>query len=165
MNNMRAVAVGAAVLGVWVCGALVRGQQTAKQPVAPGRFLSRLALTETSRDSRQTGVNIVRLINTAEMNYKHAHGNYATWDELFRSGVISEREKPATPFQGLRLTGGPEVVPGWALNLVTTAKGQAYALSLRHLTDTCGFSFFSDEHGIIYQGGVIDCAVDLRPPS
>jgi hypothetical protein len=163
MNRMRATAVAIVVTSALACGTLVEGQQTEKQPVPPGRVLSRLSLTETSRESRQTGVNVVRLINTAEMNYKRAHGNYATWDELFRSGAISEREKPGTLFQGLKLSAGPEVTPDWVLNLVTAAGGKGYELSLRDSPDACGFSFFSDQRGIIYQGGVIDCSVDLRP--
>lgn len=163
MNRTRAIAMGILASSALACGALVAAQQSQKQQSPPRGDV--LPLTETLRDSRMTGVKVVRLINTAEMNYKHAHGNFATWDELFRSGAISSREKPATQFQGLKLSDKPEVVPGWTLSLVTAAKGQSYELSLRNLTDACGFSFFSDQRGIIYQGGVIDCSVDLRPRS
>ena len=157
MNRMRAVAVGILASSALACGALVVAQQQSdiQHPQA----------IETSRQSRLTGVNVVRLINTAEMDYKYAHGKYATWDELFRSGAISDRERPATKFQGLKLSLGPEVVPGWALSLVTAAEGQNYELSLKNSADACGFAFFSDQSGLIYQGGVIGCSVDLRPQS
>ncbi|MFZ3245044.1 MAG: hypothetical protein WA185_08210 [Candidatus Acidiferrales bacterium] len=161
MSGMRAVAIGIAVSGALVCSALVMAQQQRTTP--PG--LTRLQAVETNSESHQTGVTVVRLINTAEMNYKSTHGSYAAWNELFRSGAISGREKPGTLFQGLKLSAGPEVTPGWVLNLVTAAGGEGYELSLRNSPDACGFSFFSDQRGIIYQGGVIDCSVDLRPQS
>lgn len=166
MSRMGAIAVCTMLSSAFIFTASVLAQQGAKpQPATPSRFLSRLSLTETTRDSRQVGVTVVRLINTAEMNYKRAHGSYATWDELFRSGAISEREKQGTMFQGLKLSAGPEVTPGWVLNLVTAVGGQQYELSLRNSPDACGFSFFSDERGVIYQGGVIDCSVELKPAS
>lgn len=93
-----------------------------------------MSLVETPSESRQTGLTIVRLINTVEMNCKSAHGSFATWDELFRSGAISEREKPGTMFQGLKLSMGPEVTPDWILNLVTAANGQSYELSLHNFS-------------------------------
>ncbi|HEV2422228.1 MAG TPA: hypothetical protein VGS59_11015 [Candidatus Acidoferrales bacterium] len=163
MNGMRAVAMGILASSALTCGAFVVAQQTQKRSMPPGGALSRLSLSETPRESHLTGLKVVRLINTAEMNYKEAHGSYATWDELIPSGAISEREKPRTMFQGLRLSVRPEVTPGWVLDLVTAANGQGYELSLRNLPDKCGFSFFSDQRGIIYQGGWIDCSVELKP--
>ena len=165
MNKMHAAAIGVLVSGALACGALVVARQTQKQQSPPPGFQSRLSLVETPSESRQTGLTIVRLINTAEMNYKSAHGSFATWDELFRSGAISEREKPGTVFQGLKLSVGPEVAPDWILNLVTAANGQSYELSLHNSPDGCGFSFFSDQRGVIYQGGAIDCSLDLKPRS
>lgn len=164
MNRVRAMSAGVMLSSAFIFAASAMAQQQAKpQRRTPSGDLPQLSLIQTSRDNRQTGVNVVRLINTAEMKYKHAHGNYATWDELFRSGAISAREKPGTMFQGLNLSAGPEVTPGWVLNLVTPAGGQGYELSLRSVSDECGFSFFSDDHGIIYQGGWIDCSIELKP--
>lgn len=160
MKSMRAVAIGLITVGALACATLIAAQEQTAPPQNP---LARVQAVQTSRDSRQTGVNVVRLINTAEMNYKHAHGNFATWDELLRSGEISAFEERVRQFQGLKLSSGPEVVPGWLLNLVTAADGQGYELSLRNLPDKCGFSLFSDQRGIIYQGGWIDCSVELKP--
>ena len=162
MNSMRAAAVGILVSSALACAAFAQQQRT---PPGLQRELQRPQAVETSRDSRMTGVKVVRLINTAEMDYKQTHGRYATWDELVPSGAISRHEKPGTMFQGLNLSVRPEVTPGWVLDLVTAADGQGYELSLRNVADKCGFSFFSDQRGIIYQGGVIDCSVDLRPQS
>jgi len=34
---------------------------------------------------------------------------------------------------------------------------------MRKASDPCAFSFFSDQSGIVYQGGVIDCSIKLKP--
>lgn len=107
MNKMHAAAIGVLVSGALAWGALVVAQQTQKQQSPPPGFQSRLSLVETPSESRQTGLTIVRLINTTEMNYKSAHGSFATWDELFRSGAISEREKPGHDVSGFETVRGP----------------------------------------------------------
>lgn len=60
-------------------------------------------------------------------------------------------------FGNLNLSQGPEVVPGWTLAMIVAADGQSYELSLHKLGDKCGFSFFSDQRGVIYEGNVIGC--------
>jgi hypothetical protein len=160
MNFPKTTAIGISIASAVACAALVFAQEIPRQ-----RDLSRPQAVETSRDSRMTGIMAVRLINTAESRYKYRHGTYATWDELLRSGEIDSLEKPATPFQGLHLSAGPEVTSGWMLSLVTAANGQSYELSLRNTPDPCAFSFFSDQRGLIYQGGVIDCSIELKPAS
>lgn len=162
MNKARTIAVAMVALLVLACSVLVIAQQ--QQTAPPRNPLARLQAVETSRDSRMTGVNVVRLINTAEAVYKSEHGSYASWSELFCSDAISEREKPGTPFQGLQLSPGPEVVPGWNLAIVVSSDRRNYELSLRSVDDKeCRFSFFSDDSGLIYEGGVIDCSVQLVP--
>jgi hypothetical protein len=171
MNKMRAVAIGILASGALACGVLAVAQQTQKQRSPWAGDVSGLSLTETSRESRLVGLDVVRAINGAEARYKYLNGSYATWLTLFRSGGMNNghillgwnlREKQ---FGRMELSIGPEVVPGWTLSLVTAGKGESYELSLRNLGDPCAFSFFSDQHGIIYQGGVIDCSVDVRPRS
>lgn len=76
----------------------------------------------------------MRLMNTGEAAYKYAHGNYAARDELFRSGVISEREKPITRFQGLKLTAGPRSFPDGILPRCLFRSAH-YELSLRSVDD------------------------------
>lgn len=161
MNKTRVVAVGIAVSVAFVCAGLVAAQQSRRQ-----QGIARPQAVETSRDSRMIGISVVRLINTAEMDYKNAHDNkYGSWNELLRSGVVGEEQAHWRLLRGMRLSPGQEVVPGWTLSLVISADEQGYELSLRNLSDSCGFSFFSDERGVIYQGGVIDCSVELKPAS
>src|SRR5690348_3960068 len=131
MNFPKTTAIGISIASALACAALVFAQEIPRQ-----RDLSRPQAVETSRDSRMTGIMAVRLINTAESRYKYRHGTYATWEELLRSGEIDSLEKPATPFQGLHLSAGPEVTSGWMLSLVTAANGQSYELSLRDRKST-----------------------------
>ncbi|HLW81784.1 MAG TPA: hypothetical protein VKS20_07070 [Candidatus Acidoferrales bacterium] len=165
MSRMRAIAIGVVVSSALICAALLMAQQQRTPvPPPPQRGLQRMQAVETSRDSRMIGVSVVRLINTAEIDYKNAHDNkYASWDELLRSGVVGDEQAHWGLLRGMRLSPGQEVVPGWTLSLVVSADGQSYELSLRNLIDPCAFSFFSDRRGVIYQGGVIDCSVELKP--
>ncbi len=110
----------------------------------------------------------MRLINTAEVDYRRERGAYATWGELFLSRAIQFQGlrwwSPVTQFQGLQLSAGPEVVPGWNVALVVSADRHNYELTLRSVDDKqCRFSFFSDDSGLIYEGGAISCSVELVP--
>lgn len=156
MKSMRAVAIGIITIGALACATLIVAQQQTAPPRNP---LMRVQDVETSRDSRTIGIEVVRNIETAEVEHRAWHGAFADWTELYRSPDEEKR------WQRLHVSAGPEVVPGWTLSLVAAADGKSFELSLRNLTDPCAFSFFSDQRGIIYQGGVIDCSVDLRPRS
>lgn len=157
MNKIGSVAIGTLVAGALAGAALVMAQQQGTRP--PGARLARLQATETSRDSRVVGIDIVRTIETAEVEYKVKHGVYASWNKLFRAPDEEKR------WEGLHLSAGPQIVPGWELKLVASADGEHFELSLHNVPDECGFSFFSDEHGVIYQGGAIDCSIELKPAS
>lgn len=154
MNKTRVVAVGIAVSVAFVCAGLVAAQQSRRQ-----HGLARPQAVETSRDSRMIGIEVVRNIETAEIEHRGWHGAFADWTELYRSPDEEKR------WQRLHVSAGPEVIPGWKLSLVAAADGKSFNLSLRNVTDPCGFSFFSDQRGVIYQGGVIDCSVELKPAS
>lgn len=119
--------------------------------------IQHLQAVETSRNSRAIGLQIVRTIVTAEVTDYSQHGGFVGWDELYRA---PDEQKP---WERLHLSAGPEIVPGWKLHLVASADGKHFELSLNNVSDKCAFSFFSDESGVIYQGGAIDCSVDLKP--
>ncbi len=160
MNTMRTLALAIMVPATLTGATLVMAQQNhvilRRNALVPGAV-------ETSRESRMIGVSVVRLTNAAEAQYRHSHGGYATWKTLFKSGFVSAAQK-RSGLAGMQLSPSAHVVPGWVLSLVTSANRQSYDLSLRNLTDPCSFSLFSDQRGVIYQGGVIDCSIDLRPP-
>lgn len=157
MKSMRAVAIGIITIGALACATLIVAQQQNARPRNP---LMRVQAVETSRDSRMIGISVVRTIVTAEVTYNlEDGGSFVGWDQLYAAPDMQKY------WEQLHLHLGPEVVPGWKLNLVASADGKHFTLSLRNLPDKCGFSFFSDDHGIIYQGGWIDCSVELKPAS
>jgi len=45
------------------------------------------------------------------MEYKSAHGGYAAWPELYRSGIIAKHEKPGLMFDNLNLSEGRKSFP------------------------------------------------------
>ena len=153
MNKLRGTAIAILAVGALACAALVMAQAGEPAPAVPHDPM----VFQAPDAVRATGVNVVRLINTAEAEYKHAHGGYAAWPELYRSGIIAKHEKPGLMFGNLNLTEGPEVAPGWTLAMIAAADDQSYELSLHNLKDKCQFSFFSDQRGLIYEGNVIGC--------
>ncbi|MGH7744779.1 MAG: hypothetical protein ACREQ5_08190 [Candidatus Dormibacteria bacterium] len=169
MSKLRGSAIAILVACALTCAALAMAQsqsQPVKSTTQTDRLLKRQALIYPSPNTdRETGVNVVRLINTAEAEYKHAHGGFAAWPELYRSGLIAKDENPEPMFGNLRLSAGPEVVPGWTLAMITSGDNQSYELSLRNLQDRCQFSLFSDQRGIIFRGVVIDCGAAVVPAS
>ena len=115
----------------------------------------------TNHELRAKAVNAVRVINTAEYNYRHEKGRFGSWQELYASGAVTTVEKSRPQFTGLSLSEAPEVIPGYRLDVVVAADGSTYSVAL-HRTENqdCGFSVFSDQRGIIYQGKAIDCPID-----
>ncbi|MFZ0335568.1 MAG: hypothetical protein WAN10_02520 [Candidatus Acidiferrales bacterium] len=153
MSGMRAVAIGIAVSGALVCSALVVAQQQRTTP--PG--LRRLQAVETGRDSNVTGIGVLKTVVTAEIEYNSRRGSFVSWKALYSAPELQKNWQP------LHLSVGPEVVPGWELSLVAAADGQSFQLSVRNLADPCRLSFFSDQNGIIYEGGALNCSVQLVP--
>jgi hypothetical protein len=128
-------------------------------------------------------VNLVRLINTAENWYDtgintntgaiEAHGRYASWDELNNSGVLKTLQDQFrsqasgarvslrssvqwAAVKDLQVSAGPEVMPGYRLDLLISVDGQSYSLALHDTREGDGlFSLFSDQSGIIYSGSAL----------
>jgi|SRR5579862_5617154 hypothetical protein len=133
-----------------------------------------------SHEERAKAVNLVRLINTAELWYNRganvkagtieAHGRYATWDDLYNSGALKTVQGQSRPqpdgakvslnstmqsaaMKHLQFSPGPEVMPGYRLDLLVSVDGQSYSLALHDTREGDGlFSVFSDQSGIIYLG-------------
>ncbi len=150
MTKRKVRAAGILVGAILTCVTLAIGQ--ARQPV------DRPGAVETVRDSRLVGANVVRLINAAELDYNKAHGSFADWNELYQSGAIVAAQRRSPEAGDPALGPGPEVVPGWSLEIVASHDGKSYQLSLRNVDDKqCQFSFFTDASGLVYQGNVIAC--------
>jgi hypothetical protein len=114
-----------------------------------------------SQEERAKAVNVVRLINTAEMSYSmgtkkdatDAHGRYASWDELYRSGVLKAVQDKWAMSKDLQVSASPELMPGFHLDLLVSADGKSYSIALHDTKDGDGlFTVFSDQNGIIFLG-------------
>jgi hypothetical protein len=98
-----------------------------------------------SLEEQRKAINLVRAINTAEVRYSSgvSHGRFASWTELYDSGLL----------KGLELSAGPEVIPGYRLDLLASADGKSFMVGLHDTKDGDGlFSVFSDQTGIIFLG-------------
>jgi hypothetical protein len=104
-----------------------------------------------SQEERRKAVNLVRAINTAEVRYNSGtskeandgHGRWASWIEIYNSGLVN----------ALQVSPGPEVIPGYHLDLLASPDGKSFLLALHDTKDGEGlFSVFSDQSGIIFLG-------------
>jgi bla regulator protein blaR1 len=107
-------------------------------------------------------VNVVRLINTAEADYKSKAGKYANWRELLNSPTFNEtlnRTEDVYHLGKKAVNAGPEVIPGYQLKLVVSSDGDHYILSLEEApVKDCAIFFYSDERGLIQEGKNIGCS-------
>ena len=104
-------------------------------------------------------INTARLINTAEAKYRTDNGRYATWEDLYASPEFTDA-KATMDKHGMPLTPGlnSEMSGGITLKLLVQGNSQ-YEFRLTDETDqSCHFSAFSDEKGLIFEGNVIGCA-------
>lgn len=153
MKSMRAVAIGIITISALACATLIVAQQQSAPPRNP---LMRDQAVETSTDSLQIGINVMKTIVTAEISQTSLHGRFVDWDELYHSPDAQQF------WQQLHISAGPQVVPGWALDLVASGGGTHFQISLHNVANKCGLSVFSSDTGIVYEAGYVDC-VQLAP--
>ena len=112
-------------------------------------------------------VGVLRLVSTAEVNYFHTNGRYATFPELVKSGQLQQtamRSPEHLPaLRTLNLKSESEPLAGYVLGLVAPADGASYKMSLTQLGDKCGMSLFTDDGGALYEGKTIDCTATAAP--
>ncbi len=98
----------------------------AQQSPSPG-CLHGSSEASAERERRGEAIRVARMINSAEANGR-------------------------TPFRPLYTLNVP-TPEGWQARLVTD--GTTYAFSVKDTTDPCGFTLFSDDSGLIYQGAAL----------
>src|SRR5690242_16475521 len=100
------------------------------------------------QQSRVAAVNVVRTLNTAEMEYYRSHNRYADLE-----GLKSSDEWPRTVERMKRFTNqeNVEFAAGYESSVIVDAQGKTYRISMKPKTGTCQSSFFSDESGVIFE--------------
>jgi hypothetical protein len=119
-----------------------------------------------TRTEAVRAVNIIRVINTAEVGtcrtkggHIDEHAKFLSWDELLDASCFKEAQRRFSQASELSFSPGPEIVAGLELRLVVSPDGRHYNLWLgQKQEDRCGFAFFSDERGLIYEGRAIGCS-------
>ena len=110
-------------------------------------------------------VNLLRAINTAEYDYRYKHGSFVNWAMLVKSEDLKLRgmefaAQNEAKLEGVHLSEGPEILPGWMLRLNLTPDGKGYDVMLEDKTDkNCGYAALTDERVIIRQSKTIDCPI------
>jgi hypothetical protein len=115
---------------------------------------------------REKAIQAVRVINSAEYDYRNEHNRFGSWDEVYASGAVTNLEQTWPRMKDLSIASGSEVIPGFRLTLLVAEDGADYSLSLHEMEGHgCGISVFSDQSGLIYQGAVIDCPQVVDTPT
>jgi hypothetical protein len=120
---------------------------------------------DSDHAKRSLAINLLRAINTAEMNYRQNHGSFAPWEVLVASEEFTNRgmkwaARNDPQLANVHLSNGSEILPGWKLRLDLTADGKGYDVLLEDTTDkACGYATITDERGVIRQSKVIDCQI------
>lgn len=117
---------------------------------------------------RMSALNFVKMLNSAERSFLHAHGRYATIEEL----VKSEQKEQSTqrspqdpgPLQGANLQADSEPIPGFHFRFIIASDGSAYEMSLTEMGVPCGLTLFSSESGALYEGKTVECAAGMARP-
>lgn len=111
--------------------------------------------TESSAEKWEIGM-MAGLINTAEAQYKFAHGIYADYATLLHSGQLKETGGREFTLLPRSLQSETTPLPGYQLRLLISQDGSSYQLSIQQRTADCATGLFSDETGIIFEGHALD---------
>ena len=128
-----------------------------KYGVVVGGMLVALLLTTYGQNTSQVAPQqqkkaraaaALRIINTAEMDFKRSNGRFASFAELVSSGRLSK----------LNADPGHEedLVAGYKMHLVVAGSGASYAIDLRD-TEPCETAFFTNDSGVIFHGQAFGC--------
>lgn len=113
----------------------------------------------------EKAVEVVRVINAAEYDYRTDHDRFGSWDEVYASGAVTNLQQTWPRMKDLSIASGPEVIPGFRLTLLVDNDRSAYSLSLHEMkSHGCGLSVFSDQSGLIYEGTIVDCPQMIDSP-
>jgi len=108
-------------------------------------------------------VNLVRVINTAQMTYRDKDGgSFAEWDALIASPgfkqAISQFSGSSPKLKDLNLSAPTNIMMGWRLRLTVSLDRKSYVVTLNSTSEKeCSYAVVSDEEGLIREARVIGC--------
>jgi hypothetical protein len=144
---------------------------------ASGRAVSATDTLAKPSPQALRAVDIIRVINTAEVgtcrdqNATNDSTRFMPWAQLVNAPCFKKAQSYLSGSHfaqsgRLSFSAGPEIVPGLVLRLVVSPDGKHYNLSLGEKPSVqCGFTFFSDERGVIYEGRALGCNAKGTPGS
>ncbi len=134
------------VLALSIAAVLLSSPAGVAQSCLHGR-----AETAGARNSRLDALRAARIINSAQ-GWEARGGSFLPWEQLGSAGyVILLRGDGGRSGDLVRRMkwGEREVLPGWRIHFVVA--DEAYAFSLRDSRDACGFTYSSDESGVVLE--------------
>jgi len=171
MHGYRRISIMALVVGLTVTVGWAQGPSPRPQTlVAPqvGVCLHEGAETAIERQRREEALAAVRLTNQVvglAMAFRVRPGNasYPSWDEVAVAGVRMGRMDGGQMGRLARQLqwGADDLLPGWRVHYIADRNG--YAFSLADSRDLCGWTYFSDERGLVAEGHTLDAPERVVP--
>jgi|GEM_PF-3474164 ABC-type siderophore export system fused ATPase/permease subunit len=115
------------------------------------------------QSGKQSAVDLIRAINTAEHAYSRHQHYFANWSELSKSeelkAAIQHFHLADSGLVTAKLSDSySSILPGWTLRLTVSEDRKSYAVFITdNTTEKCPLSFQSDEGGIIRQATELGC--------
>jgi hypothetical protein len=118
--------------------------------------------TAVQRERRDEALRAVRLINSANAMQGRFGRPYPPWEELAaNAGNLRMDGGPMGRLARKMQWGAREPLPGWTIYYLAAENG--YAFSLRDALDPCGFTYVSDDRGVIVAGEAIEPRTRVIP--
>lgn len=110
--------------------------------------------TPQENDRRMHALAVTRFVNTVEHRYKNTHGKFLPSSELQDAAIVGEMGLTDTyAHKNASFAAGTDVLQGFELSF--TLGEDSYSFRVTDKMDPCGFSFFSDQRAVIFEGHAI----------
>ena len=115
---------------------------------------AKAAPPEAQKSQKRNAVQLTRVLNTAEMQYKGEKGRFGSFAELAGGGYLNKSDVTRRIWPSdFNSADAVHPIPGVTCKLTLSAEGKSYQLSVISDADPASqWAFFSDERGLIYEG-------------
>ena len=98
---------------------------------------------------RREALGAARTVNNIQANQPGSQSRQYFAHEQLASSPFVEKNAANAQITVMNFTPGAEILPGWKLTLDTTRTG--YWFMIKDTTDPCGFTWVSNQDGLIYK--------------